>query len=195
MLIISSSSSNRGGDGFYEGDGIVGSSDCGNGFAQNQAFVRCMGQTVMVNISSSCMSSESILASLEATFQLDEGSYYITKSGRLIKNNDVVGSFSGHGDTYEISLRMRGGIDFQHREGKLGLLIRYFTFDIAIVCISTMFSSFLAFLLLHSFYSTLWALKRRRGPGRGVTREGKGGYSTLLLLLFMFLLYLPTNLI
>ena len=55
---------------------------------------------------------------IETTFRLSKGSYYITKYGKLVKNNDIFSPCTCSGDEFEIHSRLVGGIDFQHREGR-----------------------------------------------------------------------------
>ncbi len=78
--------------------------------------MKCNGRTLLIDIEPS-MSAGVLLKSIEHAFQLSPESYYITSYGKLVKNNDVKGSFSESGDTFEITSRLVGGIDFQHREG------------------------------------------------------------------------------
>ncbi len=81
--------------------------------------LRFQGRSLRLNLS-----SQSIIANqiIEQHFHLSGQDFYLTKNGRLCNNiNEFNCVSSQDGDRFDVNLRMRGGIDFQHREGsKIG---------------------------------------------------------------------------
>ena len=124
MTISSSSSSNSLNNGSSSSSSSSRSSS--NSKSNSNSFtavLKCHGKTLLLELESNpskhhLFNKPLYIDLIESTFQLSKGSYYITKYGKLVKNNDLFspGTICS-GDAFEIHVRLVGGIDFQHREG------------------------------------------------------------------------------
>lgn len=82
-----------------------------------QLFLCGVGATRVLDVASECPSCEfhSIIAS---TFAVPTETFFITtKGGKRFLSQGCIGDNFASGDSVEIKFRVKGGIDFQHREG------------------------------------------------------------------------------